>query len=162
MWHDDIDGVWDPETNRYYYPEYAGPFTVGSHGEKVEARDWYWRDKLPKPPVDTPTWKHPAQDYNRAKGKDVLPESAKKIAAECDRIKAFLVEKNLKYGNSALEPVRIFSGADTVEQLLVRIDDKLSRMQRGSEFAGDDTTLDLIGYLILLRIATTNEEKDSE
>lgn len=173
----DTDGIWDPETNRYYYPEYAGPFTVGSHGEKVEARDWYWRDKLPKPPhryhaVWNPETGEVSSDPKVVDAHiktrvplvkdDPLPESAKKIAAECDRIKAFLVEKNLKYGNSALEPVRIFSGADTVEQLLVRIDDKLSRMHRGSEFAGDDTTLDLIGYLILLRIATTNEEKGSE
>ena len=81
-----------------------------------------------------------------------LPESAVRIARECDRIKAFLVEKNLAYGNSATDPVRIFSNANTAEQLLVRIDDKLSRIQRGGEYPGDDTLLDLIGYLILLRV----------
>ena len=86
-----------------------------------------------------------------------LPESARVIAAECDKIKAFLVEKNLAYGNSALQPVRIFSTASTVEQLLVRIDDKLSRMERGFEHGDDDTTLDLIGYLILLRIAAKEQ-----
>ena len=88
-----------------------------------------------------------------------LPESAIAIAKECDRIKAFLVGKNLAYGNSALEPVRIFSTASTVEQLLVRIDDKLSRMQRGFEHGSDDTTLDLLGYLILLRIALKEADK---
>lgn len=82
-----------------------------------------------------------------------LPESARRIGVECDRIKAFLLEKNLKYGNSALDPVRMFSQASATEQLLVRIDDKLSRVKRGGEFAGDDTTLDLIGYLVLLRVA---------
>ncbi len=128
MWHDDIDGVWDDETQRYYYPEYM----TGSHGERVA--------------------KKPAKV-------DVLPESAMRIARECDRIKAFLVDKNLAYGNSALEPVRIFSTASTVEQLLVRIDDKLSRMQRGFEHGDDDTTLDLLGYLILLRIAVKKDGK---
>lgn len=88
---------------------------------------------------------------------DPLPESARVIAAECDRIKAFLIEKNLAYGNSALQPVRIFSDASTVEQLLVRIDDKLSRMENGFEHGDDDTTLDLIGYLILLRIAVKEQ-----
>lgn len=82
-----------------------------------------------------------------------LPESALKLAAECDRIKAMLVEKNLAYGNSALDPVRVMSKADPVEQLLVRIDDKLSRIQRGHEYPGDDTITDLIGYLVLLKIA---------
>lgn len=74
------------------------------------------------------------------------------IVAECDAIKAMLLEKNTAYGNSALEPVRIFSKADSVEQIKVRIDDKISRLARGSEI-GDDTVMDLIGYLVLLRIA---------
>ena len=63
-----------------------------------------------------------------------------------------LANKNLAYGNSALEPVRIFSKASTEEQLLVRIDDKLSRLARGSD-AGEDVVHDLLGYLVLLRIA---------
>ena len=75
-----------------------------------------------------------------------------KVEAECRAIYTLLTEKNKAYGNSALEPLRIFSKADPVEQLKVRIDDKLSRLMRGSE-AGEDTTRDLIGHLILLRIA---------
>jgi hypothetical protein len=77
----------------------------------------------------------------------------KAIAATCDEIKRVLLEKNRAYGNSALDPVRIFSRSDPVEQLNVRIDDKLSRVARGSEYAGDDTELDLIGYLVLRRVA---------
>jgi hypothetical protein len=63
-----------------------------------------------------------------------------------------LVEKNQSYGNSALEPLRLFSKASPREQILVRLDDKLSRLARGSEFPGDDTIRDLIGYLILLLV----------
>ena len=59
--------------------------------------------------------------------------SQKLIAKECDRIKEILPEKNHANGNSALEPVRIFSKADSVEQINVRIDDKLSRLARGHE-----------------------------
>lgn len=64
-----------------------------------------------------------------------------------------LIEKNNAYGDSALDPVRIFSKAENIEQLYVRIDDKLSRVQRGHEYPGDDTIKDLIGYLVLLLIA---------
>lgn len=71
------------------------------------------------------------------------------IAAVCDEIKAFLIAKNEAYGNSAAEPVRIFSRVDTLEQINVRIDDKLSRIARGKEYQGDDTEKDLCGYLIL-------------
>ena len=75
------------------------------------------------------------------------------IAATCEEIKQVLLEKNRAYGNSALAPLRIFSRADPVEQLNVRIDDKLSRIARGREYHGDDTELDLIGYLVLRRVA---------
>lgn len=67
-------------------------------------------------------------------------------------LRSFLIAKNQAYGNSALEPVRVFSKADPVEQLRVRIDDKLSRLFRG-EAAGEDTELDLLGYLTLLQVA---------
>lgn len=68
-------------------------------------------------------------------------------------IYSMLIEKNEKYGNSALEPRRIFSKASSVEQLLVRIDDKLSRIANQSELEDEDVINDLIGYLILLKIA---------
>jgi hypothetical protein len=74
------------------------------------------------------------------------------IRAECEALAALLVSKNRAYGNSALDPVRVFSKADPIEQLKVRIDDKLSRLARGSA-AGEDVVHDLLGYLILLRIA---------
>jgi hypothetical protein len=80
------------------------------------------------------------------------------IVAECDSIKAILLAKNKAYGNSALNPLRIFSKADPVEQIKVRLDDKLSRISRGVA-AGEDVTLDLIGYLILLRIAEKKRKK---
>jgi hypothetical protein len=70
-----------------------------------------------------------------------------------------LQEKNFAYGDSALDPVRIFSKANAIEQLLVRIDDKLSRFARGSEYPGDNDIDDLIGYLVLLKIAKERNGK---
>ncbi len=64
-----------------------------------------------------------------------------------------LKEKNRSYGNSALDPVRIFSKATPVEQILVRLDDKLSRLKRGDNRFQEDTIIDLLGYLVLLLIA---------
>lgn len=80
------------------------------------------------------------------------------IVAECDALKEMLLEKNRAYGDSALDPVRIFSKADPVEQILVRIDDKLSRLKRGHA-AGEDVERDLLGYLVLLRIARQRGSK---
>lgn len=84
--------------------------------------------------------------------------TADDITAECNAIREMLLEKNRAYGDSALDPVRIFSTASPVEQILVRIDDKLSRLARGSA-AGEDVEQDLLGYLVLLRIARRRTAK---
>lgn len=76
----------------------------------------------------------------------------REITSVCLEVRDLLLRKNTAYGNSALEPARIFSRADPIEQLLVRIDDKLTRLQRGQN-DDEDTELDLIGYLVLLRVA---------
>lgn len=79
--------------------------------------------------------------------------SGKDIVDECMNITNLLINKNISYGNSALLPVRIFSNSSPEEQILVRIDDKLSRISMGSEYPGDDTLEDLIGYLVLLLVS---------
>lgn len=73
----------------------------------------------------------------------------------CDEVKNLLLEKNKKYGDSALNPARIFSKANAVEQILVRIDDKLNRIQKGAGLLAndEDVVMDLMGYLVLLKIA---------
>lgn len=68
-----------------------------------------------------------------------------------------LKRKNRAYGNSALEPLRVFSRSSDVEQLNVRIDDKLSRILRGAA-DDEDVELDLIGYLVIKRIALLRQE----
>lgn len=75
------------------------------------------------------------------------------IRDRCDEIKELLLRKNAGYGNSAIEPERIFSDCDPIQQLKVRIDDKLTRIKRRKNSHTRDTRIDLIGYLILLDIA---------
>jgi hypothetical protein len=69
-------------------------------------------------------------------------------------IEDLLVAKNEKYGNSALEPLGVFSKLSAKDGLLVRIDDKLKRIKNGSlEKDDEDVVNDLIGYLVLLKIS---------
>lgn len=74
-----------------------------------------------------------------------------------DGVADTVVSKNQAYGDSALNPVRIFSKTDRMEQLFVRLDDKLSRVQKGHEYPGDDTIRDIIGYCTLILIAKEGE-----
>jgi len=68
-----------------------------------------------------------------------------------------LREKNKKYGDSVMNPLRIFyQGGEEIEALIkIRMDDKLSRLARGSEGIESDLDIyyDLIGYLTLLIVS---------
>ena len=78
-------------------------------------------------------------------------------------IEDLLVAKNQKYGNSALEPLGVFSQLSAKEGLLVRIDDKLKRIKNGSLDRDDeDVVNDLIGYLVLLKIHANREQSFDE
>ena len=86
-------------------------------------------------------------------------QTQKQIEEVTKQVSELLIAKNKSYGDSALNPTRVFSKADSVEQLLVRIDDKLSRIQNGHDWPGDNDIDDLIGYLILLKIAKERNVK---
>jgi hypothetical protein len=93
-----------------------------------------------------------------------MNDSQKKISQVCDEIKNMLLDKNLKYGNSALNPVRFMSSSSPVEQILVRIDDKLNRIKQGGKHVTEDEDVinDLIGYFVLLKISIEQESKNKE
>ena len=83
-----------------------------------------------------------------------------KLDEQLQEIRRFLIEKNKKYGSSALEPIRIFSKCDKIEAIKVRIDDKLSRIKLGNieDDANSDSIIDTLGYLLILKIAIRESE----
>ena len=87
--------------------------------------------------------------------------TTQRIRSACDDIADMLCAKNEAYGDSALNPVGVFSKLDATASLCARIDDKLARISnRGLGDATEDTLDDLIGYLILLKLSRENTEKD--
>jgi hypothetical protein len=85
----------------------------------------------------------------------LMQNFAQEVSTYLLEIRELLVSKNLKYGNSALEPLGVFSQLSAKEGLLVRIDDKLKRIKNGSLQKDDEDVInDLIGYLVLLKIET--------
>ena len=85
------------------------------------------------------------------------------ITSILDGIKELLISKNRKYGNSAISPSRIFSKLDNISTILVRIDDKLTRIKNiGFDINSDneDTINDLIGYLVILKYAILLKNKE--
>lgn len=84
-----------------------------------------------------------------------------KIIEVCETIAGMLIAKNQSYGDSAVHPCRVFSHVDNIEQINVRIDDKLNRMMNGHEYPGDNDEMDLIGYLILKQVAKEINSEDN-
>jgi hypothetical protein len=90
----------------------------------------------------------------------MTPPFAIQVEEVLNSIEKMLIEKNHKYGNSALEPLGVFSQLSAKEGLLIRIDDKLKRIKNGSlEKDDEDVVNDLIGYLVLLKI---NDNQQSQ
>lgn len=65
----------------------------------------------------------------------------------------FLLEKNRRYGDSALNPFRIFSKSAAPTQIENRIDDKLSRISACDGALKKNDVCDLVGYLILYMVS---------
>lgn len=90
--------------------------------------------------------------------KDILENIDQAPAGEeildvCLSVAHMLIHKNISYGNSALSPIGIFAKGNSMEQLSTRIDDKLNRIKNSQSYPGDNDIDDLIGYLILYKIA---------
>ena len=91
------------------------------------------------------------------------PPFAIQVEEVLEQIQKMLIDKNRKYGNSALEPLGVFSQLSAKEGLLIRIDDKLKRIKNGSlEKDDEDVVNDLIGYLVLLKIHANREQSFDE
>lgn len=94
-----------------------------------------------------------------------IEQTEQQIRQVCNDLAEMLIQKNRAYGDSALCPKRIFSRCDAIEQINVRIDDKLSRManmKNGQDVMGEDVDWDLMGYLVLKRIARIRLTADEE
>ena len=81
----------------------------------------------------------------------MVETAASKITKVYDGMKAISLEKNRRYGNSALEPIGIFCKESSDIQIRSRLDDKLARVKNSTELRKNDVC-DIIGYLVLLLV----------
>ena len=91
---------------------------------------------------------------------EISKETQKKIMHTVKRIGTLLIDKNIQYGDSVMDPIAIFAQGNPQDLVRVRIDDKLSRLKRGNDSIESDIDIvdDLIGYLVLLRIMMGEEK----
>ena len=91
--------------------------------------------------------------------RNINSDSEYQIKEVTNQLQELLIKKNRAYGNSALEPLNVFSQQNAVDSLCARLDDKLSRIKnKGLNDKTEDTLFDLAGYLILLIIAKNEQD----
>lgn len=123
---------------KYYYPKHNG------YSRKVTQEDTvYFLEELQE--------FYPREDkYRKAAeslGKAVMePQEKGEFDDILDSLKSLLDYKNKQYGNSALQPMKVFSGKCKVGQ---RIDDKIARVANSKELRTNDV-VDILGYLVLV------------
>jgi len=92
-----------------------------------------------------------------------MKETESLIKEVCKSVQKLLIQKNKNYGDSAISPSNIFCRLSAIDSICARIDDKLMRIQnKGINDETEDTITDLIGYLILLKVAIIKEEGQSD
>jgi hypothetical protein len=83
-----------------------------------------------------------------------LPPTQQKIHEIIEAMKDLLLYKNQKYGDSAINPKKIFYKGDSTNSILIRLDDKLGRvMSNTEEKPRINDVCDIIGYCTLLLIS---------
>ena len=80
-----------------------------------------------------------------------ITTTQQKITEITEAMRDLLLYKNQKYGDSALNPKRIFYKGDAKNSILIRLDDKLGRiMANADETPRINDVADIIGYCTLL------------
>ena len=88
-------------------------------------------------------------------------DTQEKIIAITEAMRDLLLYKNQKYGDSALQPKRVFYKGDAVNSILIRLDDKIGRIMANTENTPRiNDVADIIGYCTLLLIGMGLEKAD--
>ena len=88
-------------------------------------------------------------------------DTQEKIIAITEAMRDLLLYKNQKYGDSALQPKRVFYKGDAVNSILIRLDDKIGRIMANTENTPRiNDVADIIGYCTLLLIGMGVKPED--
>lgn len=79
-------------------------------------------------------------------------ETRAAITSVGESLTELLLEKNKRYGNSALNPPKVFSKQDAAPSIAIRLDDKLGRIANSEQPRRNDVA-DIMGYLVLYCVA---------
>ena len=83
-----------------------------------------------------------------------LPPTQQRIHEILGAMKDLLLYKNQKYGDSAINPKKVFYKGDSTNSILIRLDDKIGRVMSNTDGKPRvNDVCDIIGYCTLLLIS---------
>jgi len=129
----------------------ANPFKISYDSNLLitkEAYDEYTKNVWEETP-DACKRRKPGETDLEYMNRTVPYKSDATIESVCDALKEFLLAKNKNYGNSATEPLNIFSNLSNIERMKCRMDEKISRIKNSPCDRVNDY-VDLLGYLVLV------------
>ena len=132
-----------------------------AHARIIENNNPITMVKVPKVSKAAVNEENPG-DYALEHMDEVLyTPTQQKIKDVLEGMKNLLLYKNRKYGDSAINPKKIFYKGDSTNSILIRLDDKLGRvMSNTEEKPRVNDVADIIGYctLLLISMGVTSED----
>ena len=90
-----------------------------------------------------------------------MSDTQMKLIDVLDGMKDLLLYKNKKYGDSAINPKKIFYKGDSTNSILIRLDDKIGRvMSNPDDKPRVNDVADIIGYCTLLLVSMNVTSED--
>lgn len=103
-----------------------------------------------------------SDEYMHTHMKEALyTDTQAKLIDVLDGMKNLLLYKNRKYGDSAINPKKVFYKGDSTNSILIRLDDKIGRvMSNPDDKPRVNDVADIIGYCTLLLISMNVTSED--
>ena len=114
----------------------------------------------PVPPTEV-RFMNPAEIKFKHMDEALYTDTQAKLVDVLDGMKNLLLYKNRKYGDSAINPKKVFYKGDSTNSILIRLDDKIGRvMSNPDDKPRVNDVADIIGYctLLLVSMGVTSED----
>lgn len=162
-------GKFKSELEKMVYDEAKKCYTCRKNGRDYTSTDgktWFPKPtevKVPKTSSNEELVANPVlltNEYIKEHMNDLYTDTQQKIMDVLDGMKNLLLYKNRKYGDSAINPKKIFYKGDSTNSILIRLDDKIGRvMSNPDDKPRVNDVADIIGYctLLLVSMGVTSE-----
>lgn len=161
------------ELEKIVYDEAKKCYTCKKNGRDYTSTDgktWFPKPteiKVPRTSFNVKSAPTPddiklSDSYMHANMKEVLyTDTQQKLIDVLDGMKGLLLYKNRKYGDSAINPKKIFYKGDSTNSILIRLDDKIGRvMSNPDDKPRVNDVADIIGYCTLLLVSMNVTSED--